>query len=180
MIFEVGTPSPNEATQPNLKTTSGSGASQSGTGIVPSLSKAPSKAHIALTVHSSGYWQTWYRDPIYLTVNSVLMEPTGTGTELSYRLCTAHYALSWYSPSGWYLVSNNWTNIWNSRYSESYSYTDYENDVFCLRKYTNANYEPNLVAGMANGNLFGYTFSVLSGYCTNLLSFHYKIVRTLN
>lgn len=184
MIFEVGTPSPNEITQSGLQSRSGGGQSNFGSG--QSISGSADRGTLpalraAATVHSAGYWQTWYRDPVYITVNSVLDETDWNWNGASVLPPVyGNYSLSWFTPSGWQLISNNWTNIYNSSYSESYSYVLYHNPGFCLGNYTDANYEPNLVAGEANGTLFGYTFSVLSGYCTYLLSFQYKIVRTLN
>lgn len=180
MRFEVGTPSLNEISHPSL--ISESREAQYSTrsapnGIVPFAQ--PGRP--AFTEESAGYMMSWYHDPINYQVNYVKDNTVWhwNGSSVLPPVYNSEN-LWWLTLTGWYLASHNWFGTYNSSYSESYTYADFQNGSFCSPYYTDTNYEPNLVAGYANGTLYGYVFSVLSGYCTELLSFQYQLVRTFN
>ena len=134
-----------------------------------------------LNVHSAGYMKSWYQDPVGLVVNSV---QNGTDWHWTGGCVIApvygSYRYTWFSPSGWSLQGNNWTNVYSCAMSTSSSYVHFHNGIFCLFQSTDTYYNRNTVNGLANGTLAGSIHAVKSGGCIGLLSFHYTLRRTLN
>ena len=89
--------------------------------------------------------------------------------------------LTWFSPSGWSLVSNSWQNTFNCSATTSASTVLYRNGIFCAFVTTWASYNPNRVQGLQNGTLLGtWNDSVFGSVCVNLLRFRMQLTRTQN
>ena len=134
----------------------------------------------ATTYHSAGYYKSYFEDPVGLDVNSVR---NGTDWYWNY-ICVSNpygsYAYGWYSPSGWRLRDNNWSNTYNCDRTHVTSYVHYSNGVFCATIDTHTYYNRNHVYGWYDGWLLGAVTWQKSGGCTYLLSFHAFLRRTLN
>lgn len=159
-------------------------ATSSGDVVSPASSGLPQPADVivaAAAIHSAGYMKSWYQDPVGLVVNSVR-----NGTDWYWdRTCVrppvfGSYRYTWFSPSGWSLQANNWSNFYSCAQSTSSSYAHFHNGIFCAFIATDTYYNRNTVHGQANGTLAGSINAVKSGGCIGLLSFHYSLRRTLN
>jgi hypothetical protein len=185
--FEVGqpqdgiAPTPAElANQANTTVNSSSGvpAQTAQTGSAPqSLLAVPQ------VVQSAGFLKTWWIDPINITVNSVQNSTTwrwsGTGHCVTGIL--GGQILTWFSPSGWVLLSDSWQNTFNCTETTSASTVLYKNGIFCAFFSTYARYAPNKVNGLQNGTLVGtWNDSVFGSVCVNLLRFRMQLRRTQN
>ena len=71
-------------------------------------------------------------------------------------------------------VKNSQTQVRSS------SYAHFRNGIFCLTIDTHTYYDRNNAYGKYNGYLVGQVTWRKSGGCTGLLSFHSRLVRTLN
>jgi hypothetical protein len=185
--FEVGQPddsgtltSAELANQANTTINSLSG--------VPALtSDAASQSNLASplapVVQSAGYLKTWWIDPINITVNSVQNSTTWhwSGAGHCVTGIVGGQFLTWFSPSGWVLLSDSWQNTYNCSATTSASTVLYKNGIFCAFFSTYASYAPNKVNGLQNGTLLGtWNDSVFGSVCVNLLRFRIQLRRTQN
>jgi hypothetical protein len=183
--FEVGQPqtasSQSDAEKANLANTTvnaSSGApAQTGSIVAPQTDQA------LATIQSAGFLKTWWIDPINITVNSVQNSTTwrwsGAGHCVTGIL--GGQTLTWFSPSGWSLVSDSWQNTFNCSATTSASTVLYRNGIFCAFFTTWASYNPNKVQGLQNGTLLGtWNDSVFGTVCVNLLRFRIQLTRTQN
>jgi phage major head subunit gpT-like protein len=134
-------------------------------------------------VQSAGFLKTWWIDPINITVNSVENSTTwrwsGTGHCVTGIL--GGQILTWFTGSGWVLVSDSWQNTFNCSETTSASTVLYKNGIFCAFFSTFARYAPNKVNGLQNGTLVGtWNDTVFGSVCVNLLRFRMLLRRTQN
>ncbi|HSR22675.1 MAG TPA: hypothetical protein VLW53_03925, partial [Candidatus Eisenbacteria bacterium] len=152
----------------------------SNSGLVAStLSGTAPAVTAATTIHSAGYLNSWFRDPAYITVNSVR-----NSTDWHWNgSCTVSpvygsYHYTWFA--GWVKKSSNWNNYYTCYQSTSSSYVHYHDGAFCAFTDTEVYYNRNTVHGRYNGYLVGNVSWYKSGHCSGLLSFHDYLKRTLN
>jgi hypothetical protein len=161
-----------------------SGASVMDSGSVASTQTATAAAAAVVPLaatHSAGYVKSWYQDPPGIVVNSV---QNSTDWHWNRRCVvapvSAGFQYHWYTPSGWFLLQNNWQNNYTCAQSTSSSYAHFINDIFCMLHPTDVTYDRNNVHGQANGTLSGSVHASKIGICSPLLSFHWVLRRTLN
>jgi hypothetical protein len=158
-----------------------SGASVMDSGSVPSQLSSFTPPAAAATTHSAGYAKSWYQDPPGIVVNSV---QNSTDWHWNRRCVvapvSAGFQYHWFTPSGWFLLQNNWQNSYTCAQSTSSSYAHFINDIFCMLHPTDVTYNRNTVHGQANGTLAGNVHASKLGICSPLLSFHWVLKRTLN
>jgi hypothetical protein len=132
-------------------------------------------------IQSRGYLRTFWEDPIFIDLNGVKNEVdwfwNNTGC-LVPNLGGRTY--DWFTPSGWNLLAENWQNVFNCSLQSSSSFAHFRNGIFCLGADSDTVYDRNTVRGSWDGFLYGESFTVFSGPCTVLASFHYDFQRTLN
>ncbi|HXO38090.1 MAG TPA: hypothetical protein VN872_05610 [Candidatus Acidoferrum sp.] len=183
--FEVGEPqtvaSLSDAERANLANTTVNSSSGVPAQTGSTLTAQPDLA--LATIQSAGFLKTWWIDPISITVNSVQNSTTwrwsGAGHCVTGIL--GGQTLTWFSPSGWSLVSDSWQNTFNCSATTSASTVLYRNGIFCAFFTTWASYNPNKVQGLQNGTLFGtWNDSVFGTVCVNLLRFRMQLTRTQN
>jgi hypothetical protein len=193
-LFEVGEPLAEALALPSEASTSTSSISNvpietgdpaSGGGASPiqpgaGLQVAPPAQAV---VQSAGFLKTWWIDPINITVNSVQNSTTwrwsGTGRCVTGILGGQN--LTWFTPSGWFLLSDSWNNTFNCTQTTSASTVAYDNPVFCALISTFATYNPNRANGLQNGVLLGSWNDIVFGsVCVNLLRFRMQLQRTQN
>jgi hypothetical protein len=157
-----------------------SGGSGADSGSVDSQLSGSAPA-AASSIHSAGYYKSWFEDPIGLVVNSVK-----NGTDWHWnRKCvvppvSGSFNYWWRSGTGWLLLQNNWQNVYTCAESTSSSYAHFYNPSFCNNTPTDVVYNRNTVHGEANGDLVGTAHVSKFGICSPLLSFHAVLKRTLN
>ncbi|MEU5863662.1 hypothetical protein ABZ815_20995 [Nonomuraea sp. NPDC047529] len=137
----------------------------------------------AAWTRSEGYFETWWVDPINLTVNDVT---NFVGWDWNGVNCiqpgwgNANY--SWLTTTGWFKVADNFQNLYGCTDHRSESYAHYANGSFCgvAVPAAHAYYPRNVVQGWWDGNLTGLTDSYADSGCSFLLSHHYRVIRTYN
>lgn len=150
-----------------------------GSGLVASALSGTAPAAAATTTHSAGYLNSWFRDPAYITVNSVR-----DSTDWRWnRTCVnspvyGSYHYTWFA--GWVKEGNNWQNSYTCYQSTSSSYVHFHDGAFCAFTDTEVYYNRNTVHGRYNGYLVGTVNWSKTGHCSGLLSFHDYLKRTLN
>lgn len=117
---------------------------------------------------------SWFEDPVHLHVNDLTNEvqwTPGNGCANNGPSYASWYA-QYFSPTGWYILSNQFQPAFSCSSVTSKSTTVFANTVFCVGSLTTDWYAPQLIQGFANGT---YTWSVQwyqTGVCSYLLSFH--------
>lgn len=162
------------STEANAPVSPSNGRGQAG----PSQGAAPSFPPKTAAANSPTYWaayRTWFRDPIFITLNEVQSKvwwrPNGScaaGDYVNYEP-----TFGWFTPSGWSML--------DSANSHSATCTDvslnasavYQNTAFptCLPAGATAYYDENYVQGNADGSATGYSKTRRAGrqiLCTNL------------
>lgn len=140
----------------------------------------------ATPIHSAGFMQSWFYDPLGLTVNSVKnsVDWYWNGTQIV-NFVTCGWEYFWLSQTSWALQENdaycaiNLTP--NPTSGDSSSFVHYKNGVFCLGFDTHTWYDRNTARGDQVGTLWGFASWRWSGFCaTAFLDIGYTIQRTLN
>jgi len=137
--------------------------------------------NILAFIQSRGYLRTFWEDPIFIDLNGVKNEVDWFWDNASCLVPNlGGFAYDWFTPSGWNLLASNWQNVFNCSLQTSSSFAHFRNGIFCLGADSDTVYDRNTVHGSWDGTLYAEWFTVFSGPCTVLASFHYDFQRTLN
>lgn len=111
----------------------------------------------AASAASKAILHSWYEDPVGIDLNnvenSVEWHPDGSCAWPSGEWAIVTVSLSWFPYSGWYKVSDSHVATFSCGGVSIETTAHFRNDVFCvLSDDTFADYEPNKVTGLPNGN----------------------------
>lgn len=147
----------------------------------PAYSTDSASVGVACSVfksHSWGYLRSWWEDPFGIDVN-VVRNNTDWHWDFV-QICppvVGKRYYGWYSPTGWQLMENHWTNTWDTNQTTSSSYVRFRNGRFCYPGTVNTTYDRNGAYGQKDGNLFVRVHSVTKGPgCIYLLHFHHRAI----
>jgi hypothetical protein len=137
--------------------------------------------------YSAGYLRTWWEDPVGIDVavaNTHISYTYTPGGCVKRNNPSGYTQLTWYSSSGWELVTDNTKmgRVCGYGYVSTYAYM--KNTKFCsaisagFGKTTKVHFDRNTLRGLADGTLHGISYSVAKGGCVRLLDRHVKLQRT--
>ncbi|MFI6496642.1 hypothetical protein [Nonomuraea typhae] len=143
----------------------------------PSQLRPAQKAKAGWT-RTTGYFRTWWTDPIGLTVNSTRNNVSWDWNNVncvSPGWGSANY--EWLSGTGWAQLGENFQNLYGCTDQRSESYAHYANQAFCGIAIPAAHvyYPRNYVRGWWNGEMSGYTDSYADSGCSFLLTRHHQL-----